>query len=149
MHVSSTRLGKLEVSDNELIQLPDGLPGFPAERSFALLPYHPGSPFFFLQSLRDPDLLFCVVEAFTFFPSYEFALDDELTHRFGIDEENLPHVYAIVTIPEKLEDMTANLLAPVVVNSKTRVGVQYVLEKTSYTTRHRLFPAVDQAKGGK
>ncbi|MGP1366547.1 MAG: flagellar assembly protein FliW, partial [Schwartzia sp. (in: firmicutes)] len=34
---------------------------------------------------------------------------------------------------------TANLMAPVVINQKTREAKQVVLDKSHYTTKHRLF----------
>ena len=36
--------------------------------------------------------------------------------------------------------MTANLMAPVVVGASAMRGKQIVLEKSRYTTKHRLFP---------
>ena len=35
--------------------------------------------------------------------------------------------------------MTANLMAPVVINQRTMAAKQLVLEKSHYTTKHRLF----------
>ena len=35
--------------------------------------------------------------------------------------------------------MTANLLAPIVINSRTNEGCQIVLDKSGYCTKHKLF----------
>ena len=42
--------------------------------------------------------------------------------------------------------MTTNLLAPVVINRHSREARQVVLEKTQYTTKHRLFPEKKEAE---
>ena len=50
-------------------------------------------------------------------------------------------LYSLITIPNgSVRYMTANLLAPVVINTQNMQARQIVMEKTSYTTKHRLFP---------
>jgi flagellar assembly factor FliW len=153
MKIQSTRFGEIDVADEHLIKFSHGIPGFPGEQSFAFIPYQSESPFAFLQSVSDPDLTFVVVEPFHFFPDYNFQLDDSIaTYELGFSAENTPWILNIVRIPEKAEEMTANLLAPIVINSEKRIGMQIVLEKSSYKVRHRLFPQgipKQTAKGGR
>jgi flagellar assembly factor FliW len=53
----------------------------------------------------------------------------------------------MITIPNgSIRYMTANLLAPVVVNIENMQAKQVILEKSNYTTKHRLFP--EPAKKG-
>lgn len=138
--IQSTRLGQLDVSDEEYLRFPKGLPGFLNETAFAVVPHGDRSPFVFLQSVSDPDLTFLVVDAFDFFSDYQFEMDDECAKELGIAEDIPVQVLNIVTVPETVETMTANLLAPIIVNWKTRIAEQIVLEKTQFTTQHRLFP---------
>lgn len=140
MVIESTRLGQLEVSEEEILKFPKGLPGFPNETVFAYIPYSPDSPLAFLQSVGEPNLTFLIVEPFAFFSDYQFELDDSYTQELGLAGESPVEVFNIVTVPDKTEEMTANLIAPIVVNWQTRTAMQIVLEKSAYTTRHRLFP---------
>lgn len=152
MKIESTRFGELEVAEELLINFPQGIPGFHGEQTFAFVPYQSDSPFAFLQSSSDPDLTFVIVEPFCFFPDYSFDLDDAVAHELGFDEGNNPGIFNIVRIPEKADEMTTNLLAPLVINWDKGTGIQIVLEKSSYTVRHRLFPLgilKQTAKGGK
>jgi flagellar assembly factor FliW len=152
MVIESTRFGSLDIDDRDILSFPEGLPGFGAEKAFAFLPYGPDSPFAFLQSVAEPNLTFLIVEPFAFFLDYQFVLPGEVEKALGLSKKNLPQIFAIVTVPEKLEEMTANLLAPLVVNAVKRIAVQVVLEKVPYTTRHRLFPQgfpPKKAKGDK
>ncbi len=152
MKIQSSRFGSIEVADENIFEFSSGLPGFPEEKSFAFLPYQPDSPFAFLQSLRDVDLTFLVTDPFPFFSDYEFKLEDEVVEELNLAENKLPQIINMVTIPEKLEDMTANLLAPIVINRRTRQGKQVILEKTSYGTKHKVFPnglPQSQVQGGK
>ena len=148
MIISSTRFGQIDVSDDQVTQFPFGLPGFPEEKQFVILPYKPDSPFYFLQSLKDCDLSFLAVNPFDFFSDYEFKIEEEITEAMGFSQETLPEVYAIITVPQQTEDMTANLLAPIVINRAKQMGMQLILEKTAYTTRHRLFPAKENKEAG-
>jgi flagellar assembly factor FliW len=140
MIVRSTRFGEIEVSDQSILEFPHGIPGFVDEKVFAFLPYQLENPFAFLQSVNEPDLTFMIVEPFSFFPDYDFELEDGIVKELGISDENPPEVFNIVKVVEKLENMTANLLAPILVNWQDRKAMQYVLEKTSYQVRHRVFP---------
>ncbi|MDR3560120.1 MAG: flagellar assembly protein FliW [Negativicutes bacterium] len=148
MVVESVAFGQIEVSDEKILRFDDGLPGFPDEKTFAFLPYGPDSPFAFLQSTTSPFLIFLVVDPFTIFKDYQVDLSDDLAREMELSEGSPPFVFNIVTIKDKLEDMTANLLAPVVVNWNNREGMQVVLEKSPYTTSHRLFPKGFPAQAG-
>lgn len=148
MIVQSTRLGELDLPDDSGFSFSHGLPGFPNQKSFVFLPYGGDSPFAFLQSTTDPDLTFVIADPFAFFTDYQFELADAVAAELGVSGDNLPQTFCIVTIPAKPEEMTANLIAPVLLNIRDRQGRQIVLESSRYTTRHRLLPD-SLTKGGK
>ena len=51
-------------------------------------------------------------------------------------------IYTILTLSgTEIRDLTANLMAPIVINTTTRKAKQIVLERSAYTTKHRLFSA--------
>lgn len=140
MHIQSTRFGEHEVPENLVLNFEEGIPGFPEERAFAFLGFHPESPFAYLQSTKDPDLTFLIVDPFSFFKDYGFELDDAVAQKLGYKEGAPLAIFNIVSVPLSFEEMTANLVAPVVVSWDTRKSVQIVLQESAYTTRHRLFP---------
>lgn len=147
MDIHSTRLGKIEFSETDKLTFPDGLPGFADEKEFALLP-ETDSPFAFLQSLHEPDLTFLLVDPFAFYADYTFELSDEMVGKLALTDANPPQVWCIVTVPQQARDMTANLLAPILMNRKDNVARQHVMEPPKYTTRHRLFPELKSPQGG-
>ncbi|MCE5286514.1 MAG: flagellar assembly protein FliW [Pelosinus sp.] len=152
MLIQSTRLGEIEIDESELIHFPYGVPGFLDEKEFALLAVQEGNPFSFLQSTREPNLTFIIVDPFSFFSDYEFEIKDEIAEEFGFNEADVLQIMSMVRVPENPEEMTANLLAPVIINLVNRRAIQFVLEKSPYQIRHRLFPqgfAKEPGKGGK
>ncbi|MCW2278818.1 flagellar assembly protein FliW [Heliophilum fasciatum] len=146
MLLTTTRFGEIDVPENHCLAFPQGIPGFPEEKSFAFLPYEPDNVFAFLQSATDPDLTFVIVNPFAFFPDYDVALHTDIVGAIGIAPENPGEIWNIVTVRTGGTEMTANLLAPIVINWLDRKAMQVVLEKTPYTTRHHLIPPKTEAE---
>ena len=139
--VSTVRFGELEVEESKIVHFEAGIPAFEEEHEFLILPYSEESPYVFLQSAVSPDLAFLMTNPFVFFSDYEFELDDESQEKLGITKEEDMLIYVLLTIPGGVVgDMTANLMAPVVVNRENMQAKQLVLDRSHYTTKHRLFP---------
>ena len=82
-----------------------------------------------------------------FFPDYEFTIDDEVEAELGLTSPEEVLIYAILTLAGKeIRDLTANLMAPIVINAATRQAKQIVLDRSPYTTKHRLFPSEKEAR---
>ena len=139
MNIESTRFGQLSVSDTDIIKFPQGLYGFPDEKSFVLISHQIDSPFSFLQSASEPNLTFILLETLSISKEYEFTLKDQIVEELNLSTDNTPQVFNIVTIAEKVDDMTVNLLAPIIVNVKQCLAQQVIIENMNYKTRHRLF----------
>lgn len=134
--IVSRRLGTYDIPLSRIVRLPDGLIGLPEVREVALLEAKtPGTPFRYLLCLNEPDLVFLVCTPDDFFPGYTAAVP--LPE--GADPADVV-VLALVTVPERARELTANLLAPLVLDARTRTGRQVVLEAPGFTTRHRLLP---------
>ena len=139
--IHTVRFGDIEVPEEKIVHFKQGIPAFEEEHEFLIIPYEEKSPYFFLQSLTSPDLAFLMTMPFLFFSDYEFEIDDETERQLGIREQSDVLVYALLTIPQgRVKDMTANLMAPIVLNQRTMQAKQLVLECSRYTTKHRLFP---------
>ena len=139
--VNTLRFGEVEVAEDKVVHFADGIPAFEDEHEFVIVPYDEESPYVFLQSLTTPDLAFLMTMPFVFFPEYEFELDDENQNKLELTRQEDMLIYTLLTINGgKVKDMTANLMAPVVVNTANMQARQVVLDRSSYTTKHRLFP---------
>ena len=111
------------------LTLAGGLPGFaPAER-FALVEVSASSPLFRLCSLDDTALEFVVAPPAVFFPDYAPDLDDASAARLGLtDDAEQVLLLVVLTIGADLASSTANLLAPLVINQRTRQAAQVVVD---------------------
>ena len=140
MIIKTTRFGELEVPEECIIFFEGGLPGFPDETKYALFPYEQDSPFSILQSVINPDLTFLLADPYRFFNDYAFELDDQMAKEWGFSADNPPQVLTVATMKDTLEQMTVNLLAPIVINWKTRTGAQIIIESKYYSVHQLLFP---------
>ena len=139
--VNTLRFGDVEVAEEKVVHFADGIPAFEDEHEFVIVPYDEESPYVFLQSLTTPDLAFLMTVPFIFFPEYEFELDDENQDKLELTRQEDMLIYTLITVNGgKVQDMTANLMAPVVLNTANMQARQIVLDRSSYTTKHRLFP---------
>jgi len=142
MKYETARFGSVDVQDEDILLFPEALYGFDQEKEFALLPLDPkiDSPMEWLQSLKTPELAFVVTDPFLFVPQYKMVLNDDEKHQLKIESTESVVIRVIVTIPKVHTEMTANLVAPLVINQKNRLAKQIVLTSAEYDTKHYLMP---------
>lgn len=142
MKFETTRFGNLDIEDQKIIEFPDGLYGFEKENKFTLLPFNPDveSPMEWMQSILSPHLAFVVTDPYLYVPDFKLKLLEEDRKKVGLETDESHLTRCIVTIPENYTEMTANLVAPVVINTQKGIGKQFVMTSMQYDTRHYLLP---------
>jgi flagellar assembly factor FliW len=118
-----------------VLQFGDGLPGFPDAHRFRLEPLDETGMLFALRSVEQEGLRFLLLAPGTFFPGYGVELDDDTVARLGLTTADDALVLLVVTPGEGVASATANLLAPVVVNARTRAAAQVILSGTEWPVR--------------
>jgi flagellar assembly factor FliW len=126
LHVRSRRFGSFEVATASIVDIPQGLVGFPQLRRYVVLEHRPRSPFKWLLAVDDPELAFAVANPCELVAGYEPPL--ELAARILDTDPREIALLVIVTIPSDPTLMTVNLMAPVVVDVRTRRARQIVLD---------------------
>lgn len=135
MHIKSQRFGVVELDDDAVLNFPEGIIGFPKERSFALIPHHGSTYLAWLQSLNKPELAFPVVSAHYFSDRYPDVPVSPAAHAAGVQGTEEDFAVLVVLCAPIGQPATVNLLAPIVVNSETRRGAQVILEGSRFSTR--------------
>ncbi|MBW1722065.1 MAG: flagellar assembly protein FliW [Deltaproteobacteria bacterium] len=137
--IDTTRFGSIEIEEEKIIHFPQGILGFPEQKDYILFPHKPDSPFYWLQSVTNPELAFVLTNPFLFFEDYLSRLTPAEEDLLKAENGGEVNVFVLVTIPQgKAEEMTANLLGPLVIEVETRVGRQVVLPNSGYSHRHPL-----------
>jgi flagellar assembly factor FliW len=139
--VNTTRFGELEIEEEIVITFPRGIPGFLKLRRFFLVPVDDKGDIQWLQSLEDPDMALVIVDPFKYFRDYLFEIPDSELEELGIKEPSQALTVTVVTIPpDNPGSATANLVAPLIINTSLNKGKQIILSGSPYHTKHRLFP---------
>lgn len=136
MQVRTTRFGTIEIADDRVITFPKGLLGFSEHRKYCLLEPAEDSAFYWLQSIDDPSLAFVVTDPSFFMPDYSVPIRSEQMSELGMSRLEDAQVFIIVNKVE--QTLTGNLQGPLVINTLTRNGEQFVLAEKRWTTRHPL-----------
>jgi flagellar assembly factor FliW len=117
------------------ITFPDGLPGFASAHRFQLSALGEDlAPFMELTCL-DEGLRFIVVPPGAIWPDYTLELPDEVAISLGLHSEHDAAILAIVTLRAS-EAPTANLMGPLVINVRTAIATQFVLQPTEASPAH-------------
>jgi flagellar assembly factor FliW len=121
--------------------MPNGMFGFPDQKRFVVLEHRNDSPFFWYQSLDDPNLAFVITSPYLFKPDYTLDVDKAVKEMSwnGVEKQNSLDIYIVVNIPKGApHKMTANLVGPILVNTKIHEAVQIVVANSSYTHKYPL-----------
>jgi flagellar assembly factor FliW len=101
------------------------MPGFPAHREFVLVRLHEEGLLYAFTSLDNPELRFLVAPPEPFFPDYAPEIDNSVFAALNTKDPN--RLLLLVVITPGVDETTANLLAPIVVDQDTRRAMQVVL----------------------
>ena len=112
------------------IDVPGGVAGFPSSETFALVELSSTSPFFRLRSLDETGLDFLVVPPAVFFPDYAPEIDDASAARLELFDAEDALLLVVLTVGDDAGAATANLMAPIVINARTRQAAQVIVEGT-------------------
>jgi flagellar assembly factor FliW len=133
MKVETFLFGSIEVNPEQVIEFPAGLLSFEQNRRFTLVhETDAGDPVSFtLQSLDDPNLAFQIIDPAALGFSYELSLSDEETRAIKLSD---PADVAVALVLYKQEGkatagLGANLRAPLIINTRARLGLQKLLTK--------------------
>lgn len=136
----NTRFGELDIDESKIITFPKGLPGFESCKRWTL--FHElddnGQPVtgvvIHLQSVDDEKLSLSLTEPNLFGFNYEMVLTDSDIAELKV--EDVGDVLVLMTLykgeqqdPAALPALNiyANLSAPILINTKSRIGMQKIL----------------------
>ena len=153
MRLNTRHFGDIDIDESKTILFEEGLPGFEHLKRFALFhdeseakdsgssgnpAVNPAGVFMWMQSLDDGDTAFVLLNTFMFMPSYAPQLDNGALESLGECEPDDLIIRNIAVIPDKIENMTVNLCAPIVINAVTQKGKQILASNKEYHVRHRI-----------
>ena len=126
------------------IFFPEGIIGFEDCKRYDIVEEESNQPFFWLQSLDNKELGFIILNPKEFKKDYRVELSGSDKRVLKVQDGDECSVFSIVLVPDDSERMSANLLAPVIINKKDKIGRQVVLQDSGYSVRHLIMDEMDE-----
>ncbi len=137
--INTKRFGEMEFSEEAVVKVLGGLIGLAGSEKYIIIHNQDDSPFYWLQSVDDPELALVMVNPLMFKPDYDPPIPLSVSQELDVQAASELSVFVIVTIPAgNPRAMTANLLGPVIVNTRSRRAKQLVLDDRVYSHRYRV-----------
>ncbi|WP_054704459.1 flagellar assembly protein FliW [Bacillus sp. JCM 19041] len=137
MQVETSYLGTVNSTKDDILLFAGGLPGFLEEKEFVLLPFGQ-SHFFLLQSVQSKHLAFICADPFVLWDNYEVKLDDASLEQLAVQKQEDVAIFVILTIEQPFSATTANLRAPIIINSKNKRAKQVMLDDYKFSPKTAL-----------
>ena len=128
-----TRASSPEMSADTVLVFPRGLPGFEPMTRYRLFHEQENPTLLWMESEVDPGLQFSVTDPALLKVQYEIKLTDEECALLQLEDPADLAVLVMLYKDESLtdappgSDIRANFLGPLVINAKSRLGMQKVL----------------------
>lgn len=150
---ANTRLfGEIDIPDEKIITFEQGLMGFENCKKFTII-YDTSkgkeSSISWLQSMDQPELAFSMISPFYVMKDYNPIVESEWLEPLGeVNEDNLV-IFVLMNIKSDVTKLTANMKAPLIINSDTCKGAQLIVENQDYEIRYNIYDVVQQQKKAK
>lgn len=139
MKIKTTRFGELEVDKKDIIEFTEGLLGFENLKKFFIVDPGDQTLILWLQSTDDAATAFPIIEPKIFQPNYMVKLLPVELNSLALENLNNASVYTVLTIPQNVTEMSANLKAPIIINNKTKMARQIVLQDSKLEVRFKMY----------
>jgi flagellar assembly factor FliW len=135
MNISTTRFGRLDINEADVLTFVDGLIGMEDCRRWVLLSDAQSESLAWLQSLDRAEVALAVVSPRRFVPGYQVRVARREIQPLGLRDANDAQV--LVIISHAGGALALNLKAPLVIHLQERLGRQ-IVARDDHAVQHRL-----------
>ena len=128
----------LVYSNDDIITFKSGIPGFEKAKQFVVVSIPEYAPFEWLVCTDGSRLRFAIINPLLFAPDYSPAMIREQLEDLDVNNPEDLLLYTIVTIRENPLESTANLVGPLMINRRKRLGKQIIIDDDRYSTQEPL-----------
>lgn len=126
----------MEIDPDKIYTFHEGIPGLKGITKYFLVESDDLAPFKWLQACEptrnakegEPYLSLMMLDPIFIDPKYHVNLPKEHAESLKVEDSKDLFIQALIVVPKNPKDMTANLLAPLVFNRSSRLGMQIVIE---------------------
>ena len=148
--VAETRLfGTVDIAEDTILELPMGMIGFENLKKFAIIydsDREVRSKISWLQSMEEPALALPIIHPSELIDDYGPIVEDEPMKNIGDPADADILMFVTLSIPSDLTKMTANLKAPIIINTEGRKAIQVIVENEDYKVKFNAYEAIQKMK---
>ena len=141
--------GTIDIEDDKIINFPNGIIGFENLKNFALIydsEREERSKISWLQSMDEPLMVLPVINPLDLMEKYTPTIEDELMKNIGDPADVDLLIFVTLSIPSDVTQMTANLKAPIIINTVDRKAMQVIVENQEYPVKFKALEAIKAMK---
>lgn len=141
--------GTIDIEDDKIIEFPMGIIGFEDLKKFALIydsEREEPSKISWLQSMEEPLMALPVINPIDISETYNPIIEDELTKLIGDPADQDILIFVTMSIPSDMTKVTANLKAPIIINTVNCKAMQVIAENPEYEVKYNVYDAIERLK---
>lgn len=135
MLIKTKDFGQIDINEQDILSFPLGVYAYDDVKEFVLLNQDTDNGIVQLQAVKEQSPRFIMLDPFMYIEDYNPIIskfDIEYLNATSVEEFN---IFVIAVVPEDITKLTVNLKSPVLINFKSKLGMQSILEN-DYPTRY-------------
>lgn len=140
MNISTKYFDDVSISEQDIIYFKEGIFGFENFKKYIIIEFESGSDnLLCLQSIDDEELAFVLMNPFNLMSEYKPQLSDSDIEDLDIDENTEGVLYYVIcVVKDSISESTVNMKCPIVINPKSKMAKQIILDSEEYNFKHEL-----------
>lgn len=140
MNISTKYFDDVSISEQDIIYFKEGIFGFENFKKYIIIEFESGSDnLLCLQSIDDEELAFVLMNPFNLMSEYKPQLSDSDIEDLAIDENTEGVLYYVIcVVKDSISESTVNMKCPIVINPKSKMAKQIILDSEEYNFKHEL-----------
>lgn len=147
MKIETRDFGTLDISDDQIIEFPNGIYAFEESKRFTIIEIEKGQYPVWLQCVDSIKPCFILFDPWLICKDYEITLNSSEKTMLEVNEKTNLQVLCIARVPEDFKETTVNLKSPIVINMDTKKAMQVILLE-NYPYRQPIFKNSDNEQEG-
>lgn len=136
MKTSAAQLERYSREQSTSMVFPEGIIGFSEHKEFSIMFNKSKEPFIWMESCQDSNLSFIIIDPQEFKQGYDPILSSADKTALKINDLSECFIYTLVCVPKDSNEISANLLAPIIINKNSNIGRQVILHDQDYSVQH-------------
>ena len=129
MKIVTRDFGEVEINEETIINMPNGIIGFEDTKRYTLLsPLGEDTFPMWFQAVDAKEPCFVVYDPWQIYPDYKFEIEDDMQSLLSAGDNDALRVLAVAIVPDDYKKTTINLRCPIVINTNNNIAGQMLLE---------------------